>query len=80
MPEDKIIVLSELIESKIRKEKELEYYRKQLIEFQEKIAHLERDVDLTKLIIDIITSEKVIDIQDKVVKAIPIIGEENGSK
>ena len=80
MSEDKIIVLSELIESKIRKEKELEYYRKQLIEFQEKISHLERDVDLTKLIIDIITSEKVIDIQDKVVKAIPIIGDDSGTK
>jgi hypothetical protein len=75
MSEDKIIVLSELIESKIRKEKEIEFYQQQLIEFQVKISRLEKDVGLTKLIIDIITSEKVVDIQDKVVKAIPIIGD-----
>ena len=75
MSDDKIIVLSELIESKLRKEKEIEYYQQQLVDFQVKISRLEKDVDLTKLIIDIITSEKVIDIQDKVIKTIPIIGE-----
>lgn len=75
--EKKIIVLSELIESKLRKEKEIEYYQQQLIEFQKKIQHLQKDVDLTKLIIDIIETEKVIDIKEKVEKAIPIIGEKN---
>ena len=75
--EKKIIVLSELLESKIRKEQEIEFYKEQLMAFQKKIAHLEKDVDLTKLIIDIIETDKVIDIKDKVEKAIPIIGKGN---
>ena len=75
--EKKIIVLSELIESKLRKEKEIEYYQQQLIDLQRKIQHLQKDVDLTKIIIDIIETEKVIDIKEKVEKAIPIIGEKN---
>jgi hypothetical protein len=75
--EKKIIVLSELLESKIRKEQEIEFYKEQLMALQKKIAHLEKDVDLTKLIIDIIETDKVIDIKDKVEKAIPIIGKGN---
>lgn len=75
MQDDKVIVLSELIEQRLRKEKEIEYYQSQLLEFQNKIAHLQKDVDLTKIIIDIIQSENIIDIQDKVIKSIPIIGD-----
>lgn len=70
----KIIRLGELIEHKLRKEKELEYYHKQLIELQDKILYLQKDVDLTKLIIDIIQSDKILDLQQKVEDAIPIIG------
>ena len=73
--ESRIIVLTDLIEQKLRKEKEIEFYQKQLLEFQIKIQHLQKDVDLTKLIIDVITSDSVIDIKDRVVKAIPILGE-----
>lgn len=75
--EKKIIVLSELIESKLRKEKEIEYYQQQLIDLQTKIMHLQKDVDLTKIIIDIIETDNIIDIKDKVEKAIPIIGKKN---
>ena len=73
--ERKVILLSDLIEQKLRKEKEIEYYQEQLFELQKKIAYLQKDVDLTKLIIDIIETEKVIDIKEKVEKAIPIIGD-----
>jgi len=72
--EKKIIVLSELIENKLRKEQELEFYQEQLVAIQRKIANLQKDVDLTKLIIDIIETDNVIDIKEKVEKAIPIIG------
>lgn len=75
MQDNKVIILSELIEQRLRKEKEIEYYQNQLIEFQNKITHLQKDVDLTKIIIDIIQSENIIDIQDKVIKSIPIIGD-----
>jgi hypothetical protein len=73
----KIIVLSELIENKLRKEQELEFYKEQLAAIQRKIANLQKDVDLTKLIIDIIETDNVIDIKEKVEKTIPIIGEKN---
>lgn len=75
--ERKVILLSDLIETKLRKEREIEYYQQQLVELQKKIMYLQKDVDLTKLIIDIIETEKVIDIKEKVEKAIPIIGEKN---
>jgi len=75
--EKKIIVLSELIENKLRKEQELEFYKEQLAAIQRKIANLQKDVDLTKLIIDIIETDNVIDIKDKVEKTIPIIGDKN---
>lgn len=75
--EKKIIVLSELIENKLRKEQELEFYKEQLAAIQRKIANLQKDVDLTKLIIDIIETDNVIDIKEKVEKTIPIIGEKN---
>ena len=41
--EKKIILLSEILESKVRKEKELEYYTKELYRIQQRIAHLNSD-------------------------------------
>ena len=46
-----IILLSDIIEQKVRKEKELQYYQKQLVELQEKIHFLSKEVDLTNIII-----------------------------
>jgi len=59
----RIILLSEVLESKIRKEQELEYYQKELVKIQERIGYLTRELDLTKLIIDMIEHEKVKDLQ-----------------
>lgn len=77
--ESNIIRLGELIEHKLRKEKELDFYREQLQELTEKIMTLQKDVDLTKLIINIITSETVVDIKEQVEKSIPIIGDKSGA-
>lgn len=77
--ENNIIRLSELIEHKLQKEKELHYYREQLQELTDKIMTLQKDVDLTKLIINIITSETVVDIKEQVEKSIPIIGDKSGA-
>ena len=62
-PTGKIILLSEVFESKIRKEQELEYYQKELIKIQERIGYLSKELDLTKLIIDMIEHEKVQEIK-----------------
>ena len=46
-----------------------------MVEFQETCPPVQMDGDLTKLIIDGITSDNVIEIKERVVKAIPKLGE-----
>jgi hypothetical protein len=60
--ERKVILLHEVIEQRLRKEKELEFYKQQLEEIQVKISFLDRELTLTNLIIDIIHGENVIDL------------------
>ena len=77
---EKIIHLTDLIDHRLRKEKELQYYKDQLIELQEKIMTLQKDVDLTRLIIELVQADKVIEIKEKVDAAIPRLGvNDNGS-
>lgn len=59
----KIILLSEVLESKIRKEQELKFYQEELVRIQERIGYLSKELDLTKLIIDMIEHEQVKDLQ-----------------
>ncbi len=59
----KIILLSDIVESKVRKEKELAYYQNQLIEITSKIESLNYDLNLTQLIIDMIENDGIKDIQ-----------------
>ena len=61
-----IILLSDIIEQKVRKEKELAYYQKQLVELQEKIHYLSKEVDLTNIIIDLIERDNVYDIPENI--------------
>ena len=66
----KIISLTEVIESKVIKEKELEFYREQLVEITRKIGFLELDLNLTKQIIGLIEKESIVSIDNSV----PLIG------
>ena len=61
-----ILSLTEVLESKIVKEKELEYYYEQLQEIQRKIGFLETDLKLTKQIISIIENNKVVEVDNSV--------------
>ena len=61
-----IILLSDIIEQKVRKEKELAYYQKQLVELQEKIHYLSKEVDLTNIIIDMIQRDDVYEISENI--------------
>ena len=60
----KIILLSDYIEQKVRKEKELEYYAKELEELQKKMWVIRKEIQLTNFIIEIVEQEKVINIRD----------------
>jgi hypothetical protein len=59
----KITLISNIIEQKLRKEKELEFYSKELEELRRKIYYLQKDVDLTNSIINLIQAEQIIDIE-----------------
>ena len=59
----KIILLKDVIETKLRKEKELDYYQKQLEELQMKMVFLKKDIHLTNTIINIIESENIMQLE-----------------
>lgn len=64
--EKRIILISEFIETKLRKEKELEYYLKELRELETKILYLRQEVGLTNTIINMIKSDKVFDVAEHI--------------
>ena len=78
MTERKIILLTEVLETKVRKEKELEYYAKQLEELQKKMFFVKKEIDLTNLIIEIIENEKVMDIKEHLLEKKSLQDDENG--
>jgi hypothetical protein len=57
-----IISIDEIYDMRNRKQLELEYYNKQLIELQEKMSFIHREIVLTETIIKLVESEKVIDL------------------
>ena len=67
-PTDNIISLSDLIEQLLRKQQEIDYYRETLIHLERKIGELSKEVDITTLIIDMIETERVLTIDEKLGK------------
>ena len=61
----KLILISEFIEQKVRKEKELEFYQEELQKLTSKIQYLTREVDLTNTIIELIKTDNVYDFKEK---------------
>ena len=57
-----IILLEEVIQQKLRKEQELEFYERDLIKLQTKLDFTRQEIRLTNLIINLVTSEKDLDI------------------
>jgi prefoldin subunit 5 len=62
--EKKILFLTDILEQKVRKEQELQYYQEQLEELQRKMYWVKKEIDLTNTIISIIEDEKVLDIRE----------------
>jgi hypothetical protein len=60
----KLIQITDILETKLRKEREIEYYEEQIKKIQHKMMFLQKDLDLTKLIISIIEKEKIYDIKE----------------
>ncbi|MDC3304972.1 hypothetical protein OAV13_00460 [bacterium] len=66
--ESKLILITDFIEQKLRKEQELEYYLKELTELNRKIGFLRQEVDLTNTIINMIKAEQVHDVKERMVE------------
>ena len=60
----KIILIQDLIDSKLRKEQELEFYQKELDKLKLKMWSVQKEISLTNTIIDIIETEQVVDIRE----------------
>jgi hypothetical protein len=68
MTEGKLILLSDVLEQKIRKEKELEFYQRELEKLQQKMFFLRKEIDITNLCITIIQNESVYDVKEQMEK------------
>jgi len=71
--ETKLILITDFIEQKLRKEKELEYYLKELEELQRKIGYLRQEVNLTNTIINMIKTDTIYDIKEKMLTEVKVI-------
>lgn len=61
----KLILLTDILETKLRKEKELEFYQKELEKLQQKMFFIKKDIEITNICISIIEQEKVLDIKEQ---------------
>ena len=73
MTDDNIIYLSDLIESKLKKEQEIEYYIESMKRLQKRVNELEKEINLTSLIIQMIEQERVLTIEEKQSKIIHVL-------
>ena len=62
---DNVVSLSDLIEQRLRKQQEIDFYRETLEQLQKKISILTKEVDITTLIIDMIEQERVLSLDEK---------------
>tara|TARA_Y100000389_G_C17423890_1_gene498385 strand:+ start:1245 stop:1463 length:219 start_codon:yes stop_codon:yes gene_type:complete len=60
----KLILITDIIETRLRKEKEIEYYQQQIEKIKQKMFFLKKDLDITNLIIEMIEKEKVMDLKE----------------
>lgn len=63
-----LILLTDILETKLRKEKELEFYQKELEKLQKKMFFIQKDIEITNICISIIEQEKVLDIRAEMEK------------
>ena len=65
MSNKSIIFITDLIDQRLRKEKEIEFYEQELVKIEEKLFFLRKEKQLTQFIIDIIEKEQVVDIREQ---------------
>lgn len=66
--ERKLVLLTDFIEQRARKDREIKYYEDQLQDIERRLFFLRKEHNLTTTIIDIITREKVYDVKEQLEK------------
>lgn len=64
----KLILLTDIIEQKVRKEKELEFYEAEIEKLREKMYWLRRDIDVNNIILNMIKNDTVLDVKESMEK------------
>ena len=64
----KLILLTDIIEQKVRKEKELEFYEAEIEKLREKMYWLQRDIDVNNIILNMIKNDNVLDVKESMEK------------
>ena len=59
---DNIILLSDIIEHKLQKERELQFYEQELEKLKQKMFFLEKYITITNMCIKIIEKEKLVSV------------------
>ena len=62
--ESRIILLADILDQKLRKERELTYYEAQLAQLLSRMQSIKKEIEITNMIIDLLAEEKIIDIQE----------------
>jgi len=62
----KIILLSDIYEVRRKKEDELRFYNEELEKLKNKLFFIQKEIDITNFIIDIIERETVVDLKQLV--------------
>jgi hypothetical protein len=60
-----VISLVELVESRLKKQQELDYYIEVLQRLQLKVSDLQKEINVTNIIIDMIENERVLSVEEK---------------
>ena len=64
----KIIFITDLIESKINKQREIEKYESQLKVIEEKLFFLRKEKEITETILELIEHEKIMDLKNYMIE------------
>ena len=74
MKNNKLIFIADILETKLRKEKELQFYQEELEKLQKKMFFIQKDIDITNTIIKLIENESIYDVKENM--DVPLLGKE----
>jgi len=65
---NKLIQITDILATKLRKEKELEFYQQELEKLQQKMFFVQKDIEITNIIIKMIENESIYDVKQNMIE------------